>query len=200
MVELTIAASWVKHVRCEENARNLDNVVGSATHTSCQWPETDSGRLSDDDPGGWSRTQSEEDRDDQAERSLCVLRCLGESVHGACDTKCDKEDRVDCRTPQVDRSSAEVRSENPGNHDEDHLQSRCDESQCESSVGANASLSEEVDSLVGDEVTSQVLCGVHTTNDEGSSEICSLEKFDVAGLLLALLQLNGSTHHGNGLV
>jgi hypothetical protein len=56
----------VEHVAGEEDARDVDQVVGAAADTGCQWPETNGGGLADDDPGGGGGSQAEEDGDDQA--------------------------------------------------------------------------------------------------------------------------------------
>ena len=40
----------VQHVACKEDARNVDNVVGTSSDTGCQWPETYGRCLADDDP------------------------------------------------------------------------------------------------------------------------------------------------------
>ncbi len=58
---------------------------------------------------------------------------------------------------------------------------------------------EEINSLVGNEVTSEVLGRVHTTNNECAVAVSALEKFQNTRLLLRLLQLNSTTHHGDGL-
>lgn len=62
----------VEHVTGEEDAGNVDQVVGATPNTSCQWSETHGRGLTDDDPGGGGGTQAETDGDDQAERGLCV--------------------------------------------------------------------------------------------------------------------------------
>jgi hypothetical protein len=56
----------VEHVAGEEDARDIDQVVGTASDTGCQWPETNGGGLADDDPGGRGGSDAEEDGDDQA--------------------------------------------------------------------------------------------------------------------------------------
>lgn len=56
---------------------------------------------------------------------------------------------------------------------------------------------EEVDGLVGDEVTSKILRRVHTADNQGTVEISAPEQLQVAGLLLALLELDGTANHGN---
>lgn len=40
----------VEHVAGEEDARNIDQVVGTSSDTRCQWPETNGRCLADDDP------------------------------------------------------------------------------------------------------------------------------------------------------
>lgn len=40
----------VEHVARKEDARNIDQVVGSSSNTGCQWPETNGRCLADDDP------------------------------------------------------------------------------------------------------------------------------------------------------
>ena len=60
----------VEHVTCEENARNVDNVVGSTTNTSGEGPETDSGCLSNDNPGGRRGSEGEKNRHDETQRRL----------------------------------------------------------------------------------------------------------------------------------
>ncbi|KAG9665291.1 putative sugar transporter, partial [Aureobasidium melanogenum] len=97
--------------------------------------------------------------------------------------------------PVVDGSSAVEGGQNPGQHNENHLESGSDETESESEVVADTGLLEEVDGLVGNQVTSQVLSGVDEANDEGTAEVGALEKFDVAGFLLRCFHLNNTTHH-----
>lgn len=40
----------VEHVAGKEDARNIDQVVGTSSNTGCQWPETNGRCLADDDP------------------------------------------------------------------------------------------------------------------------------------------------------
>ena len=40
----------VERVAGEEDARNIDQVVGTSSDTGCQWPETNRRCLADDDP------------------------------------------------------------------------------------------------------------------------------------------------------
>jgi hypothetical protein len=40
----------VEHVAAEEDARNIDQVVGTSSNTGGQWPETNGRCLADDDP------------------------------------------------------------------------------------------------------------------------------------------------------
>lgn len=40
----------VEHVTGKEDARNVDQVVGTSSNTCCQWPETNGRCLADDDP------------------------------------------------------------------------------------------------------------------------------------------------------
>ena len=40
----------VEHVASKEDARNIDQVVGTSSDTGCQWPETNGRGLPDDDP------------------------------------------------------------------------------------------------------------------------------------------------------
>jgi hypothetical protein len=56
------------------------------------------------------------------------------------------------------------------------------------------------DSLIGDEITSQVLGKVDTADDHGATEVDTLEQFDVVGLLVALLKLDDTAHHGDALL
>ena len=56
---------------------------------------------------------------------------------------------------------------------------------------------EEVDGLVGNEVASQVLCGVHTANNGSTVKIDSLEQLQKVGVAGILLEVNGTTHHGD---
>lgn len=66
-------------------------------------------------------------------------------------------------------------------------------------IGAWLTL-EEINSLVGDQVTGQVLRGVHTAHDEGAVAVGALEQLQKTWLALVLLQFNSATHHGNGFV
>lgn len=40
----------VEHVAGKEDARNIDQVVGTSSNTGCQWPETNGRCLADNDP------------------------------------------------------------------------------------------------------------------------------------------------------
>ena len=40
----------VEHVAGKEDARNIDQVVGTSSDTGCQWPETNGRCLANDDP------------------------------------------------------------------------------------------------------------------------------------------------------
>lgn len=58
---------------------------------------------------------------------------------------------------------------------------------------------EEVHSLVGNQVSCQVLRGVHKADNGRSSKICAFEKLDVARLLCGLLEIDDTSHHGESL-
>ena len=149
-------------------------------------------------------TKSEQDGDNQAERSLgerCSLfRSLSGRASRSCNTKSDEKDRIGGGTPEVDGTTTEVGGEDPGQHDEDHLESRGNQTQGKGGIGLDAGLLEEVDGLVGNEVTSQVLGEVDTTDDHGAAKVDTLEQLNVVGLLGALLHLDNTTHHGNALL
>lgn len=55
---------------------------------------------------------------------------------------------------------------------------------------------EEIDSLVGNQITSQILRRIHTANDQCAVAISALPQFNKTGLLHGLFQINGTTHHG----
>ena len=57
---------------------------------------------------------------------------------------------------------------------------------------------EEVDGLVGDEVTRKILSSVDTAHNEGSVAIRASPQLNQVGLLLILLKFDGTTHHSNG--
>lgn len=92
--------------------------------------------------------QSEQDGDDQAERSLSercsLLRSLSGRASRSCNTESDQENGVGGGTPEIDGTAAEIGREDPGQHHENHLQSRGDQTQGESGVGLDAGLLEEV--------------------------------------------------------
>ena len=134
----------VKHPGRQEDARNVDDVVAATANTSRQRPKTNRGRLSDDDPGGGRGAESEEHGDDETERCLCerssCLCGLAVDRHSSGHTKHDQQESVESRTPDVDGSAAKVGGENPGEHDEDGLQSGSDQTQGESGSVLDASL------------------------------------------------------------
>lgn len=138
-VELTVGSCWVQHVLGQEDTWDLNNVVDGTTESSGQRTQSNGRGLSDNDPRSWRRTQGEENRDDQSKRSLSQVGCCADT-DGACDTKRDQEDKVGERTPQVDVTSAVVCGQNPGQHDEDHLECRSDQSQGEGEFLADTSL------------------------------------------------------------
>ena len=57
-----------------------------------------------------------------------------------CNAETDQEEGVDGRAPEVDGTSTEIRGEDPGKHDEDHLEGRGDETQGEGSLIRHAGL------------------------------------------------------------
>lgn len=59
---------------------------------------------------------------------------------GSRDAKGDQKDCVGGGTPEVDGTSTEVAGENPRKHDEDHLKSGGNKTQCERGIRANVSL------------------------------------------------------------
>jgi hypothetical protein len=58
---------------------------------------------------------------------------------------------------------------------------------------------EEEDSLVGNQVTSQVLRSVDAAHNEGTVKVNAAEQLKVAGLLLTRLKVNSTAHHSNSL-
>lgn len=134
----------VKHPGRQEDAGNVDDVVAATANTGSQRPKTNRGRLSDDDPGSGRRAESEQHGDDETERCLCerssCLCGLAVDRHSSGHTKHNQQESVDSRTPDVDGSAAKVGGENPGEHDEDSLQSGSDQTQGESGGVLNASL------------------------------------------------------------
>jgi len=40
----------VEHIAGKEDARNIDQVIGTSSDTGCQWPKTNGRCLADDDP------------------------------------------------------------------------------------------------------------------------------------------------------
>ena len=136
---LTVAVVRVKHVRRHEDARELDNVVHCSSEPSRQRPQADRRRLANDDPRGWRRTKREADGNDQTK---CCLRQLRGSGHtnGSSYAETDEQNGVGQGTPEVDRTTAEVGREDPGDHDEDHLEGGGDEAEGECQVRSNAGL------------------------------------------------------------
>ena len=179
-----------------ENAGNFDNVVGGTTHTSGKRSQTDSRGLTDNDPRCRSRSECEKDGDDKTKRGLGEGRSSALS-DGASDTEGNEECKVGTGSPEIDVAAAEVGCQNPRKHDEDHLESRGNETESERKVVANTSLLEKVDGLISDEIASEILGGVDTTDDEGAAKVGALEKFEVVRLLLRLLHFDDTTHHGN---
>lgn len=57
----------------------------------------------------------------------------------------------------------------------------------------------EVDSLVGNQVTRQVLRGVHTTNNKSTVEISALPQLNQVRLLDSLLKIDSPAHHSHRL-
>jgi hypothetical protein len=56
----------------------------------------------------------------------------------------------------------------------------------------------EKDGLVGDEIACQVLRGIDTTDNGGTSKISALEKFEQIGRYVGLL-IDDSSHHSHSL-
>ncbi|KAG9711300.1 putative sugar transporter, partial [Aureobasidium melanogenum] len=129
--KLTVTLVGVEHVRGEENARDFDNVVGCATNTGGERAQTDGGGFTNDDPRCRSGTESEEHGNNQTKRGLG-------------------------KVGSVDGSSAIEGGQDPGQHNEDHLESGSDETESEGEVVADTGLLEEVNGLVGNQITSQV--------------------------------------------
>ena len=59
---------------------------------------------------------------------------------------------------------------------------------------------EEIDGLVSNKVSSQVLCCVYTANNGSTVKVDTLEKLQKTGVAGILLKIDGTTHHGNGLL
>lgn len=191
----------VKHPTGEEDTGDVNEVVATTSDTSGERSETNGGGLSDDDPRSGSRSEGEEDGNDETESSLGVgVDGRLDVANGSGDTKSNKENSVSKRTPEVDASSTKVRCQDPRKHDKDSLESRGDKTHGEGSLGGHTSLLEEVDGLVGNQVTSQVLGSVNAADDEGTVEIGATEELEQARLLDSLLEIDGTLHHGNGLV
>jgi hypothetical protein len=58
---------------------------------------------------------------------------------------------------------------------------------------------EKVNGLIGNKVTSKVLCEVDTTHDTCTVEVGSFEQLNVARRLVGSFEVNDTTHHGNRL-
>lgn len=171
-----VGASGVKHPRGEEDTGDVDEVVAATADTSGERSKTNSGRFSDDDPRGGSGSEGEEDGDNETEGSLGVGVDGGLDItDSGGDTESDQEDSVSERAPEVNGSTTEVTGENPRKHDEDGLEGGGDETHSESGLVRHTGLLEEVDSLVSDQVTSEVLSGVNAANDGSTVSISALE-------------------------
>ena len=131
--------SWVEHVTSEEDARNLNDVVGSTSNTGCERSETDGRGLSDNDPRGGCRTQGEQDGDNETQGRLRQSSCVRLAARG-CNTESNEQDSITSRTPEVDGTAAKVSSEDPRKHDEDHLECRGDKTHGECSIVSHSSL------------------------------------------------------------
>ena len=116
------------------------------------------------------------------------------------DTETEEEEAVESVSPDINGPSSKVRGQDPREHDKDPLQSRGDQTECECSVLGHTGLLEEVHGLVGDEVSRQILCSVHTTDNGGSSEITAFEKLKVRRLSSSRLELDCPMHHGDCVV
>ena len=138
----------VKHVAGKENARNVDCIVATTSNTSCQGSKTNSRCFTDDDPRSRRRSQGEENGDNETKGGLCERSRFGNSLswraNGACNTQGNEEADVDERSPYVDGTTTEIRGQNPRQHDKDHLESGCDQTEGKRSVGAHASLCEGI--------------------------------------------------------
>ncbi|KAG9571471.1 putative sugar transporter, partial [Aureobasidium melanogenum] len=147
----------VEHVRRQEDARDFDDVVGSTTDTGGKRAETNGRGFTDDDPGCRSGTKGEEHGNNQTKRGLS-------------------------KVGSVDRSSAIEGGQDPGQHNKNHLESGSDETESEGEIVADTGLLEEVNGLISNQVTSQVLSGVDEANDEGTAEVGALENLLVLAL------------------
>lgn len=115
----------VKHITREENARDINNIIRRTSNTRSQRPKTDRRGLANNNPRSRRGAQNKQHRNNKAEGCLregCLL-VLGD---GARDSQGDEEADVDEGAPDVDGATAEVGGEDPGEHDEDHLQGRGD--------------------------------------------------------------------------
>jgi hypothetical protein len=55
-------------------------------------------------------------------------------------TKNHQQDRIESRAPEINGTSTEVRGKDPGEHDENSLQSGGNQAKCKRSLNVNASL------------------------------------------------------------
>ena len=130
---------WVEHITRKEDTWDVNHVVATTTHTGGERTKTNCRRLTNDNPRCWRRTESEQHGDDKTKRCLRERGCVG-FADGAGDSECHEENDVEARTPDVDGSATDVGREDPGEHDEDHLEGGGDETECEGGVDWDAGL------------------------------------------------------------
>ena len=59
---------------------------------------------------------------------------------------------------------------------------------------------EKVDGLVGNKITSQVLCSIHKADDTSSVRVDTLPQVQKGRITLIRFEVDSSLDHGNGLV
>lgn len=190
-----VPSGRVQELRSQVNHGDLGNVVGCATDGSRQRTKTDSGGLGNDGIGDGAKSTSEDEGDQDTQDGLSIIgsaRLLDRSA----DAEDDQEGNVGGGTPEVDGAATEPSSQRPRENVGDELQARVDKVQVEGAVVAHASLLKEESSLVGNQVTGEVLRGVHQASDGGTSEVDALEQVEKGGRAAQLrLNLDGTLDH-----
>lgn len=190
-----VPARGVEELRGEVDHGDLGDVVRGATNGSAEGTEADGRGLGDDGVGDGAERTREDEGDQYSKDGLGVVGGAVLGDRGA-DTQEHEEGDVDGGAPEVDCAAAEPGGQGPRQSVCDELEAGVDEVEVEGHVVGHAGLLEEEGGLVGDQVTGEVLRGVHQAGDGGTSEIDTLEEVEECGGAADVgLDLNGTLDH-----
>lgn len=187
----------VKHLTCEENHRNLCNVVCTSSDASGERSQSHGARFRDDGVCDGTQGSCVHEGDQDAKDCLCVV-CAAVLGNRCANAEEDEESAVDGGAPKEDVTAAEGGTQGNGDDRCHKLETTIDEAELEGEVclrktlvlfvaGSARGLSdtyihsgtlEKEGGLVGNQVTGKVLRCVDQAGDNCSSEIGALPEVE----------------------